>query len=53
MLELKDWKYVSSDQKESIELMKILEEAEKDVRNGRVAPMRDTFEELRAILQEG
>lgn len=53
MLGLKERKSVSLDQNGAVELMKILAEAEKDVRNGHVAPMSDTFEELRAILQEG
>ena len=35
-----------------IELLEILAEAEDDVKNGRIAPIRDTFDELRAMLQE-
>ena len=38
--------------KSRIELLEILAEAEDDVKNGRVAPIRDTFDELRAMLQE-
>lgn len=39
--------------KSRIELLEILAEAEDDVQNGRVAPISDTFRDLRAILQEG
>lgn len=39
--------------KSRIELLEILAEAEDDVRNGRVAPITDTFDDLRAMLQEG
>ncbi len=38
--------------KARIELLEILAEAEEDVRVGRVAPMKDTFSNLRAILKE-
>ncbi len=38
--------------KARIELLEILAEADEDVRNGRVAPIKDTFEDLRAILKE-
>lgn len=38
--------------KSRIELLEILTEAEDDVRNGRTAPISDTFSELRAMLQE-
>ena len=39
--------------KSRIELLEILAEAEGDVKNGRVAPMRETFDDLRAMLREG
>lgn len=39
--------------KARIELLEMLAEAEDDVRNGRVAPISDTFDDLRAMLQEG
>ena len=39
--------------KARIELLENLAEAEDDVRNGRVAPITDTFDDLRAMLQEG
>ena len=39
--------------KSRIELLEILAEAEDDVRNGRIAPISDTFSDLRAMLQEG
>lgn len=39
--------------KSRIELLEILAEAEDDVKNGRIAPINDTFDDLRAILQEG
>lgn len=35
------------------ELLELLEESEEDVRNGRVAPIEDTFEELRNMLGSG
>ena len=38
--------------KARIELLEILAEAEEDGRNGRVAPISDTFNDLRAVLQE-
>ena len=38
--------------KASIELLEILAEAEDDVKNGRVAPISETFNDLRALLQE-
>ena len=38
--------------KSRIELLEILAEAEDDVKNGRVAPISDTFDNLRSILQE-
>lgn len=37
--------------KAKIELLEMLGEAEDDVRNGRIAPMRETFDTLRAELQ--
>ena len=37
--------------KAKIELLEMLAEAEDDVRNGRTAPMQDTFDSLRADLQ--
>lgn len=39
--------------KSRIELLEILAEAEDDVKNGRIAPINDTFDDLRAILREG
>lgn len=39
--------------KARLELLEILAEADEDVRNGRVAPMKDTFDDLRALLREG
>lgn len=39
--------------KSHIELLEILAEAEDDVKNGRVAPISDTFQDLRAMLREG
>ena len=39
--------------KARIELLEILAEAEDDEKNGRVAPMSETFDDLRKILQEG
>lgn len=37
--------------KAKIELLEMLSEAEDDVRNGRVAPMQDSFDTLRAELR--
>ena len=39
--------------KSRIELLEILTEAEDDVRNKRVAPNSETFEDLRQMLREG
>ena len=39
--------------KARLELLELLAESEEDVRNGRVAPIEDTFGDLRAILKEG
>ncbi len=39
--------------KARIELLEVLAEAEDDVRNGRVAPISETFNDLRTMLQEG
>ena len=38
--------------KSRIELLEILAEAEDDVRNGRVAPVSETFDDLRQMLRE-
>ena len=38
--------------KSRIELLEILTEAEDDVKNGRVAPVRETFDDLRQMLQK-
>ena len=39
--------------KARIELLEILAEADEDVRYGRTAPIKDTFDDLRSILMEG
>lgn len=39
--------------KARIELLEILSEAEDDVKNGRIAPVSETFDDLRKMLQEG
>ena len=39
--------------KSRIELLELLAEAENDAKNGRVAPISDTFSDLRAMIQEG
>ena len=39
--------------KARMEILEVLAEAEEDVRNGRVAPVSDTFDSLRAMLREG
>lgn len=38
--------------KARIELLEVLAEAEDDVKNGRVAPVTDTFDDLRKMLKE-
>lgn len=38
--------------KARIELLEVLAEAEDDVKNGRVAPISETFDDLRKMLQE-
>ena len=38
--------------KSRIELLEMLAEAEEDVANGRVAPIQNTFDELREILNK-
>ena len=37
--------------KDRYDLLEILAEADKDVRNGRVAPIHDTFNDLRLISE--
>lgn len=39
--------------KARIELLEILGEADDDVRNGRFAPIKETFDDLRSFLKEG
>lgn len=41
------------DSKQHDELLELLEKAEENVRNGRVAPIEDTFKELRDMLGSG
>ena len=38
--------------KSRIELLEILAEADEDVKYGRVAPVKDTFDDLRSLLKE-
>jgi prevent-host-death family protein len=38
--------------KARIELLEILAEADEDVKNDRIAPIEDTFQDLREMLQE-
>lgn len=38
--------------KSELELLRTLAEAEEDVLNGRVAPMQDTFDDIRKLLSE-
>lgn len=38
--------------KARIELLEVVAEAEDDVKNGRVAPVTDTFDDLRKMLKE-
>ena len=38
--------------KSRIELLEVLAEAEDDVKNGSVAPIGETFDDLRAMLQD-
>ena len=39
--------------KARIELLELLAEAEDDVKNQRIAPVSETFDDLRVLLQEG
>ncbi len=39
--------------KSRIELLEILAEADEDVKYGRVASVKDTFDDLRSLLKEG
>ena len=39
--------------KSRIELLEIVAEADDDVRNGRMAPISETFDDLRLMLKEG
>lgn len=39
--------------KARIELLEILAEADDDAKNGRIAPITETFEDLKKMLQEG
>lgn len=41
------------DSKQYNELLELLEKSEEDVRNSRVAPIEDTFKELRDMLGSG
>ena len=38
--------------KAELELLKMLAESDEDIRQGRVAPMEDTFNEIRGLLKE-
>ena len=38
--------------KSELELLRTLAEAEEDVRNGRIAPMQSTFDDIRKALSE-
>lgn len=38
--------------KSELELLRTLAEAEDDVKSGRIAPMQNTFDEIRASLME-
>ena len=38
--------------KARLELLEILAEADEDVKYGRVAPIKDTFDDLRSLLEE-
>ena len=39
--------------KARLELLEILAESDEDVKNGRVAPIKDTFDDIRSMLEEG
>lgn len=41
------------DSKQHDELLELLEKSEEDVRDGRVAPIENTFKELRGMLSSG
>ena len=42
---------LSYDEYKSIELLELLAEADEDVAYGRVSPIQDTFNDLRAMLK--
>jgi len=39
--------------KARLELLELLADSEEDVRSGRVAPVQETFDEIRDLLQKG
>ncbi|MEE0335064.1 MAG: hypothetical protein UDR60_09140 [Catenibacterium mitsuokai] len=41
------------DSKQHDELLELLEKSKEDVRNGRIAPIENTFKELRDMLDSG
>ncbi len=41
-----------SEDTKRFELLKMLAAADNNVRNGRIAPIKDTFDDLRDMLQE-
>lgn len=48
VLGLQDYYQIKSE----LELLRTLAEAEEDVKNGRVAPMQNTFKDIRSALRE-
>lgn len=48
VLGLQDYYQMQSE----LELLRSLAEAENDVREGRVSPMKETFDDIRAVLME-
>lgn len=53
LMNLEETIRLSADLKKSyIELLETLTEAEDDVKNGRLAPISETFDDLRAMLLE-
>jgi hypothetical protein len=52
MAKLRETSVDGENSKLHIELLELLAEAEDDVKNGRIAPINETFDDLRKILEE-
>lgn len=52
MAKLRETTVNGEDSNSHTELLELLAEAEDDVKNGRIAPINETFDDLRKILEE-